>query len=89
MDELRKRDPVFDKVASLALINPKAAVQFHQTLVQLRGSDGKPENHVRVSTVYACKMHIKEMERAAAKMPSWAVVEFNYGPGPDKIISSG
>lgn len=39
---------------------------------------------VIVSTVAACKQHQRELERAAAKGPSWILIEIDRGPGADK-----
>lgn len=89
LDEVRKRDPEFDRVVQLASVNPAAAQQFFSILVQLKGIDGNPEPHIRISTTYACETCAPTMERVLAKGPSYAVVEINRGPGPDKIISSG
>jgi len=44
---------------------------------------------VRVSTAYACKQHEKDLDLAAAKAPSWCLVEFNRGPGAEKIVIGG
>ncbi len=88
LDEVRKKDPLFDQVVAIATINPQAAKQFYETLVQLRGSDGKPENYVRMSTTYSCLHCKKDFYKALAKAPSWAVVEINEGPKPDMVIST-
>lgn len=55
-------------------------------LVQLKGSDGKPEPHIRLGMTYSCKQCQPMFERALAKLPSWVLVELNRGPGPDKPI---
>lgn len=90
LDELRKRDPEFDRVASLATINPSAAQQFFSLLVPLKtGSGDSTTPHIRVSTVYACETCRPTLEKALAKQPSWAVVEINRGPPARKIMSSG
>lgn len=41
---------------------------------------------VRFSTVNACKAHQADAERAAAKAPSWVLVEIDRGPGADRPI---
>jgi hypothetical protein len=87
--EMRARDPDFDTVADLALVNPEAAEKFHGMCVQIKGSDGKPETYVRISTAYCCKTCGPTMERTLAKGPSWCIVEINRGPGTDRIITSG
>lgn len=39
---------------------------------------------VMFSKVAACRTHQKDAETAAAKAPSWVLVEINRGPGADK-----
>lgn len=58
-------------------------------VVQLRGSDGKPEPFLRLGVQLACKSCAPAMERALAKMPSWVLVEINRGPAPERVITSG
>jgi hypothetical protein len=41
---------------------------------------------VRFSTVAACRTHQKDAEMAAAKAPSYVLVEIDRGPGADKPI---
>ena len=86
LDEVRKRDPDFDTLAELALVHPGAAEKFHGMLVMLRGGDGQPAPHVRMTTAYACRACTPAMERVLARGPSWAVVEINRGPGPDRPV---
>jgi hypothetical protein len=81
LDEMKKRDPMFD---ALIAVKPEAALKL---IVPLKGGDGKPYPHVRVSTTYACKRCVPELEKALAKSPSWAVVDISRGPGPSKIVS--
>lgn len=88
LDEMRKRDAQFDQMVSLATVHPQAADMFYKTLVQIKGTDGRPENYIRVSTTYSCSVCKTKFERALAKAPSWAIVEINQGPGQDKIIST-
>lgn len=73
LDELRKRDPRADYFAT------HDPLGFAKTLVPLKHGP-----HVRIATVYACSTCAPELERQAARGPSWAVVEFDRGPGPDK-----
>lgn len=89
LDEVKKRDPDFAQISELATTNPEAAKRFFEMLVQIKGSDGKPVPHVRLSTAYACKRCGPTMEKTLAKGPSWCIVEINRGPGPQKIITSG
>lgn len=78
LQEARK-NPFVEQLATAA---PEA---FLQNVVQLKGSDGTPRPYYRVSVVYACKEHKRELEKALAKAPSHCVVEINYGPGPDRL----
>ena len=82
LDEMRKRNPEFDTVMEL---DPSF---FMQQLVKIRENPtdevGKP--YVKVSVVYACKRCTPRAEKAAAKAPSWCIVEINKGPGPDNPI---
>ena len=88
LDELKKRDPVYEAVAARAAIDPQAAQMFYGMLVPLEtGAKGVPVPHIRVSTTYACEGCQKTLEKAAAKAPSWAVVEFNRGPAEKRIIA--
>jgi hypothetical protein len=43
-------------------------------------------NLVLVAKVAACKFHQKELEKQAAKAPSYFIVEIDRGPGADKPI---
>lgn len=88
LDELRKRDPEFDRVVSYANVNPQAATAFFKTLVQLKGSDGLPVSHVRVSTTYSCETCKSLFEKQLARAPSWAVVEINRGPPKKQVFST-
>lgn len=82
LDELRKRDPMFDLLAS----DPRGWPQLHKMLVQIRGADNKPIPYVRLATAYSCKACLPAAERAAAQGPSWIQVEINRGPGPLKTV---
>lgn len=79
LDELRKRDPAFDLLATR---DPAGMMKL---LVPLKHGP-----HVRVSTAYACQACAPALEREAARStPSWAIVEFNRGPGPQKLVTGG
>jgi len=41
---------------------------------------------VRYATVTACSVHQKDLERTAAKAPSYVLVEIDRGPGADKPL---
>jgi len=77
LDELRKRDPMFDLLAS----DPRGAGTLAKMLVQIRGAENNPIPYVRLSTVYACGACTPAAEKVAAKGPSWVQIEINRGPG--------
>jgi hypothetical protein len=77
--DLKRLDP--DGFGIVAEMHPDKLAAM---LVMMRGADGKPVPHVRISTVYACKRCAPDAERAAAKGPSYAIVDISRGPGPDK-----
>lgn len=81
LDEMRKRDPAVEVVMKT---DPQA---FFKMLVPLKGASGQPEPYLRIATIYACGPCTPAAERAAAKGPSWCIVEINRGPGKDKVVS--
>lgn len=76
LDKMRNFDPLFDE---LMAVNPQ---QFMEILVKT-----KYGNMVRLSTTYACPSCTPALERTVAKLPDWAIVDINRGPGADKIVS--
>ena len=73
VDELRKRDPVFDVMCD------NDPVGMQNMFVQLTHGP-----HVLTTSAFVCKQHLPEAEKAIARSsPSWAVVEINRGPGVD------
>lgn len=48
--------------------------------------DSKVGKLVVVGEIYACDLCRSTAERVAAKAPSWAIVEIERGPGPDKPL---
>lgn len=82
LDELIKRDGA--GVGRALMENPE---HFKSCCLDFIGADGfSREPFVRVSTAYACPDCLPAAERAAAKLPSWAHVEINRGPGADKVV---
>ena len=75
------------KSTAVELLRVAQPALYLQSIVKIKGPDGRPRNYFRISTTYACKRCTPAMERVAAKAPSHALVEFNYGPGADKIVS--
>ena len=75
-----------EAIDQLMLYQPEVTLE---SIVQIKGSDGKPTPYYRVSVTYACKEHRKLLHQQAAKAPSHCIVEFNEGPGPEKTITSG
>ncbi len=76
LDEVKKRDPAF---AAISEIDPE---RFLKLVMQTKSGP-----YVRISTIYACKQCTPSAEKAAAKGPSWSLVDINRGPGPDKAVS--
>lgn len=77
------------KSTAVELMRLAAPALYLQSIVKIKGSDGRPRNYFRISTTYACKRCTPAMERVAARAPSHAIVEWNYGPSADKIITTG
>lgn len=85
-DEARKRMPGLDEIMQA---DP---VAFMQQLVKIRenktDADHELKTYLRVSVTYSCHACRRDMDKALAKAPSWAIVEINEGPQNAKIISS-
>lgn len=73
-DEFVKRDPVL--ASEIARTNQ--AGPYIPTFPTTFGP------MVLISKVTACKQHQRELERAAAKGPSYMLIEIDRGPGADK-----
>lgn len=73
-DEFCKREPIL--AAEIARTNPAGPCvpTFPTTFGPM----------VLVSKVTACKMHQRDLEHAAAKGPSYVLIEIDRGPGADK-----
>ncbi len=82
LEEAKKRMPQLDGVM---LFEPQL---FLSQIVQIKETD-TTRPYLRISIAYACKMHRRELERQLAKAPSHCIVEFNHGPGTDKVVTSG
>jgi hypothetical protein len=76
MSEFANRAP--DMAAMIAMTNPDG--DFIPTVPTKFGP------MVKFSDVTACRFHKKELELAAAKAPSWVLVEIDRGAGADKPI---
>lgn len=74
LEEITKRNPEF--VAHVAATNPEGP--YIPTVPTRYGP------MVKMSDVGACDNCKVEAERAAARGPSWAIVEIDRGPGADK-----
>lgn len=81
MDELVKMDA--EGISRSLITNPD---HFASCCVEFRNKDGTRAIYVRVSTSHSCAACASIHEREAAKLPSWAVVEFDRGPGEDKVV---
>jgi hypothetical protein len=82
-DDLAKNDPAGFGV--MVVKHPDAVAKMR---VQMKGTDGNPVPYIRVKTVYACRACAPSAERAAAHGPSYAIVDIQRGPGPDKIVAA-
>lgn len=87
LDEMRKRDREFDEIFNAAELaakagKPETLAKLHDRLVPTKHGP-----HVRISTTYGCEACTPELERAAAKAPSWCIVDINRGPGKDKAVA--
>ena len=76
LDEVRKRDPMFDVILEL---RPTDSLKLI--------INSKYGPLVRLSTAYACKACTPALERSMAKSPSWAIVDWNMGPKQGRIVS--
>jgi len=74
LDELTKRQPEF--VAHIAATNPDGP--YVPTVPTKYGP------MVKISDIGACDNCKRDAERAAAKGPSWVIVEIDRGPGDVK-----
>lgn len=75
---------VADAKAHIPLFQTAPPQFIVQRMVMLKGSDGRPDPFVRIGVAYSCRSCEKDVSKVAAKLPSWVLVEFNRGPGPDK-----
>lgn len=75
--------PVKDMVDKNPQFMMQLAAQHNGTVPVVETKHGKM---VRFSEAYSCTQHKSALEREAAKAPSWVLVDFDYGPGPDKAI---
>lgn len=82
VSDLKKIDP--NGFGVVAEMHPDKLAAM---IVLMRGASGQPVPHVRISTVYACRMCAPAAEKAAARGPSYAVVDITRGPGPDNAVS--
>lgn len=79
LDELVRRQPEF--VAVVAANNPDAPGVVPTVPM---GREGAP--FVKLSDLCACDLCRADAERAAARGPSWCVVEIDRGPGADRPL---
>jgi hypothetical protein len=77
MDEAVRRGMMPPAVFDL---DGQMTAEIGKCLVTLKGTDGRPVPFVRLSLAYACEHHKSEMQKAAAKAPSWCVAEISEGP---------
>lgn len=81
---------VFWPVEDFEVDQPALAVQIasehHGGLpfVSFKSSGGGRRDFVHMPTLYACDGCSAELEKMLARAPSYVVVEFRRGPGPEK-----
>lgn len=75
-DELNRRTPEFCF---------KLAVENDGQIPMVKMTHG---DYVLLGKAYACARCANEMQRAAAKGPSWCLHEFDFGPDPKGKISA-
>lgn len=77
----------FAPLAELHQRSPEFLIQLAQenqgTIPMVDFTTGK---FVRVGEAWACGACRKDLQRQAAKAPSWCQVEFHDGPGPDNPV---
>lgn len=78
LDELTKRQPEY--VAQIMASNPNGP--YVPTVATKYGP------MVKVSDIGACALCAKEAEKAAARGPSWCIVEIDRGPDPKQAVSA-
>ena len=69
--------------------NPAAFSQIAPAMLKLKESATSEKWYIRLSKVYSCRQHRRDMEIALAKAPSWAVVEINEGPDYNNRVVTG
>ncbi len=79
----------YDEAQKRGMVPPGhvAGPAILKLVVALKGGDGQPVPHVRMSITYSCRMCRRDFERALARAPSWVVVDINRGPDPTNRIS--
>jgi hypothetical protein len=55
-------------------------------VVPIKGAGGSTLKYVRIGDAYACDLCKKQLEVEAAKGPSFVIVHFDHGPGPEKTV---
>ena len=82
----------FDEVKNRGLLPPGelgSLSALAPLIVHLKGSDGRPAVYLRMVTVYCCNNCRPACERTVARdVPSWAAVDWDYGPKAPVIYST-
>ena len=81
----------YDEAVKRRMVPPAhvAGPEIVKLMVALRGGDGQPVPHVRLSCTYSCRLCQRDFERALARGPSWCVVDIHRGPDPLNRVSVG
>lgn len=80
LKEAIKRQPA---IAEVIKASPEG---FLQNIVQIKGTDGKPMQYMRLGIAYACKSCTPQLEKTLARAPSHVICEISRGPGSDRIV---
>lgn len=79
VDEVQKRCALPPQ-----LLTPQALAPL---VVLMKGSDGRPVPFIRISKAYSCNACRSALEKTVAQAtPSWAAVDWDYGPGAPVIL---
>jgi len=75
LDKMNALDPDFE---AIMCVDP---MKFQEVLMPTKYGP-----MVRISTVLACVSCTPTLAKSLAKLPDYLLVDFNYGPGKDKVI---
>lgn len=76
VDYMKQHDPMFEQLME---VNPQ---KFQEILVQTKYGP-----FIRLTTTYSCESCSPALQKSLAKLPDYMIVDLNYGPGADKVVS--